>query len=64
MPLWFAVFIAVWSLVSVLASVIVGAFIMYCRQTEANPVAQLVSYFPREGEGQRKREEEAKGFYE
>jgi hypothetical protein len=66
MPLWFAIFVAVWAVVSVLAAVVVGAFIMYCRDARANPLAQLRSGIFTVGDELQdgKKRDDQRGFYE
>lgn len=67
MPAWFVVFAMLFTPIVCLGSVVIGAYIMYCREQKANPMRSGIAdfiYFPREEEEISKRsEEEARGFY-
>lgn len=69
LPAWFVVFAMLFTPLVCLASVVMGAYIMYCREQKTNPLRSGLTdfiYFPRieEEPGERQRgDEEVKGFY-
>lgn len=62
MSVWFAVFVMVWIPVISIACMVMGAYIMYCKQENVSPVEQLASYFYQPKEPKPK--EDPPGFYD
>ncbi|MGD9643963.1 MAG: hypothetical protein AB7V08_14685 [Elusimicrobiales bacterium] len=67
--IWFCVFVMLFMPVVCLASVVVGAYVMYCRQHEENPmragIQEVLPWlaFEREESGVKRIEEEERSFY-
>lgn len=68
MSVWFVVFAMLFTPFVCIASVVVGAYIMYCREQRVNPLrGGLLDFIFNDSEGakpgERRVDEEAKGFY-
>lgn len=63
MPLWLVVLLVLWTPVVCWLSVLLGAYVMYARQTQSNPVTGIRTSFE-ELFARETREKEAAGFYD
>lgn len=64
MPLWLVVFMIVWTTITLFISVLLGAYIGYCKEQKLNPVKHMSTGFLDAVKGTRDKEEDVRGFYQ
>lgn len=64
MPYWFAVVVLLWTPFICLSSIIIGAYIMWCKERGANPLTDVKTIFMPEPSTANKNVDETIGFYD